>query len=1478
MPALTSPQLTSLRANGHKAKFFLSVSRPTTLLTALINGSPARGATSIPYDTGGGTGFSRIKAGQTLLVVTATGTKNVRIRSISGTQTSGTITVATNEIVWADNQALTVLEDYEPRSWLPYFNVSGQFFKDGNIAYPGINPSVPPVCIAGPHRAARLARTNPLFFCPYNNSDTDLQGLAATVTGPVVYGDGFDYVPATKNLHTNPSVEVDAAGWGAQGTGTTVSRITTDAYSGSACIEVVVADVSGAGVNINGSPNRMPVTEGQIYTEPIYARVVGESSYQAHIVINWYTGADSFISGNTGPTITLTSTWQRFSFSAIAPVGAARATAFITRVNTGIHTYHVDAAFFGKSDLSYFDGDTPGCVWDSTPHASSSTRLATGGQSRQVTGALTNEVFNPVFANNVTDGWNFYQWGTGGDRLWSDARAYVGSRSCRLRSGTTNSQIYCDFTNVLNGQSVTVQAWLYIPTGSNARLSLGLNTSPWTNYLTIQTTTRDQWFMCGGTWTNNTGGTVNVRFSVDCIGTTNTPIWVGAAQFARIGYTTSLCYGSLPGHNWTGTPNNSPSARIAATLRYTNPLSTVAGTISLRWKPACDQTGPVMYLFSEGNLAAFFDSLGDTIRFTDGTNTISVGPLTFSAEVWQHLAFSWSSAGLKIYRNGALVASGATYTPPTLGTNLYIGSDSAGTNPANGLIDEFAVWGKERTAQDILDSYNSGSEMTLASEAFAIDLSQSYPVANGATITGYSASIIPTAGVTLAFNTSTGLGTATITKPDQYWLEHSCTDSNSQSQTTRRRLILHDPDPASADYPYTDFKVTALSGDWERGGWVLNIEVNGTADTTQFPENGLVMLWFETWYGDTKEYIGGITGATQMLFVGYIRKGTVTANWDRGSVSFEAATVEAALREHYMRNVPLQATASPGEWYEYANWLTPGRAAHHLWRWHSDLHEIADVFGLTANSLRRKYCDFPKGNLYSQADTLLRQQSIAAHVVSNKAGQIYVVQDIQLLDDTARAARTVVAEITKADRYDDITIVEQDETVAFVRVEGLYFDGLAITPYCAKAPGDAPEERGPNDLAITQQVLADQNHANNLAGRHQAVANNKYPEARVKFAGIYAGVLDIAGPFDGSNDGQEWWQMDLAAGDTTRGIVWTNKKLVCRTVNNQIDPANGMIRSEAVFEPEADGSPGVADDYCQSTPPTPTQAAAPHWDGPAIGALASFSSLYYRDDNDADWSQHSTNAFNHGCVDPHWKSRQGTSNPQAAILWGVGAGVIRRSLDAGLTWSNQTPVTDPPNTRLDSPAPTVANLTFTQILPDPWAMGRFIVLATWQNGAGSWRGWLAVTPDDGATWSWYAPYTGALYTQLKPIWAAINGASLLVATWQDRTTTKLMLHRRGAASLSFVAEYDLGNTTLAELNAKTYFAFPVCVLDDDALWHVAGRMNAPVGLAGTQHIIKTANTGGAWTSFESGWGTSYCAALEIGLLSGSNRDYKAVKS
>lgn len=382
------------------------------------------------------------------------------------------------------------------------------------------------------------------------NPDGFITGQTGTPAGGVIYrpgkfGKGVQLAAAATNLVTNPSVGLASTNWTLSGTGTTVTRITTDAYMGVACAEIATADVSAAGVFIN-STNRIAVTAGSVYSASLHAKLITAGTYQFRIEIQWYDAGGSYSSSSTSSNLTMTSDWSRFSFTATAPAGAVTARFRTSRVTTGAFTYHADAAQFeAGSPTPYLDG------------------------------------------------------------------------------------------------------------------SLGT------------------------------------------------------------------------GYAWTGTAHASTSTRTAATLTYTNPAQASAGSVGLWWLPACDNTGPTMYLFSEGSLKAYFNATDDKIYFSNGTNTISTAALTFSANVIQFLTFAWGPSGLRIYRNGALAASGTTHTAPTLGATLYVGSDTAGANQANGVIDELAIYDYERSLSQISSAYVAsigGTETLLVRVASGPDDGNTLPL------------------------------------------------------------------------------------------------------------------------------------------------------------------------------------------------------------------------------------------------------------------------------------------------------------------------------------------------------------------------------------------------------------------------------------------------------------------------------------------------------------------------------------------------------------------------------------------------------------------------------------------------------------------------------------------------------------------------------------------------------------------------------
>lgn len=172
---------------------WLSILQPATLLSALVNNAAiARGARTIAYDTGGGsaTGYGVISTAVTngnnadigtallLEVETATGVEVVRIKSITGDQTSGTITVAENGIVWGNNFPITVKHFYQIAPVPPAIR-SGVFYKDYNISFQTtFATQANPVAIIGQHYAGFLSAGTIAFSLSASGSYAVASGAA----------------------------------------------------------------------------------------------------------------------------------------------------------------------------------------------------------------------------------------------------------------------------------------------------------------------------------------------------------------------------------------------------------------------------------------------------------------------------------------------------------------------------------------------------------------------------------------------------------------------------------------------------------------------------------------------------------------------------------------------------------------------------------------------------------------------------------------------------------------------------------------------------------------------------------------------------------------------------------------------------------------------------------------------------------------------------------------------------------------------------------------------------------------------------------------------------------------------------------------------------------------------------------------------------------------------------------------------------
>lgn len=140
---------------------------------------------------------------------------------------------------------------------------------------------------------------------------------------------------------------------------------------------------------------------------------------------------------------------------------------------------------------------------------------------------------------------------------------------------------------------------------------------------------------------------------------------------------------------------------------------------------------------------------------------------------------------------------------------------------------------------------------------FWVDASNSYAIANGATISSYALTTYPTAGVSITFNTSTGIGRiiATSLTQDYYWCKFSVTDSNGKTQDSWRCIFAYDPDrDGGVTYPHIDFSINQLNSDWNRGGWYGQLLLHDNATLADVPDKTFAILWQEQSWGIDEDF------------------------------------------------------------------------------------------------------------------------------------------------------------------------------------------------------------------------------------------------------------------------------------------------------------------------------------------------------------------------------------------------------------------------------------------------------------------------------------------------------------------------------------------------------------------------------------------------------------------------------------------------
>lgn len=175
----------------------------------------------------------------------------------------------------------------------------------------------------------------------------------------------------TTNLVQNPNFETNSTFWSSF-SGGTVSRVTTQFYSGIASLQVV-----GIAGGVDGTQSSVyAVSPSNTYTVSAYVRA--DVGVVVTLEVDSTTAADAYVAAYTADTIG-DGSWKRVSVT--MPLGATEAKVQIYLYTDAATTFHVDAVMLTQTAVTvdYFDGTTTDTAdidyaWTGTVDNSTSTK------------------------------------------------------------------------------------------------------------------------------------------------------------------------------------------------------------------------------------------------------------------------------------------------------------------------------------------------------------------------------------------------------------------------------------------------------------------------------------------------------------------------------------------------------------------------------------------------------------------------------------------------------------------------------------------------------------------------------------------------------------------------------------------------------------------------------------------------------------------------------------------------------------------------------------------------------------------------------------------------------------------------------------------------------------------------------------------------------------------------------------------------
>lgn len=343
-------------------------------------------------------------------------------------------------------------------------------------------------------------------------------------------------------------------------------------------------------------------------------------------------------------------------------------------------------------------------------------RPGQSGKAVQMAQAATNLISNPSFEQNVTDGWNLVLVSPAqAARQGMDGGVY-GRRAVRIsitQPGAANWQARLDTSSAFSlaaGQAVTFSFYLRCNSASQPELRVYLVNDASTRSLSVACRPGSTWqrFTCSGVIP--AADAYRLSFRLGGLGCFD--LEIDAVQLELLPYATPYGDGSLGvGHAWQGAVHASASSRAAAVLRgeSVGVLQAESGTIGL-WllghTPPCDLFHAAA---ASGQIRLAVDAQG-RLWGQWGCQPLT-GPVLNPGGM-EHILLTLYSGVLRLYRNGALCASGPAGTAPaSLEAAFSAGCNSSGSGQPNGLLDDLFILGRALDEDEAACLAASGSPL-----------------------------------------------------------------------------------------------------------------------------------------------------------------------------------------------------------------------------------------------------------------------------------------------------------------------------------------------------------------------------------------------------------------------------------------------------------------------------------------------------------------------------------------------------------------------------------------------------------------------------------------------------------------------------------------------------------------------------------------------------------------------------------------------